>query len=180
MTAMTMPLTINETVLLPLNEQSRTDRHLGGRDFEKLSCDGSLSHLVVFECEILDKLLSVIGSVFHRHHAGTMLRSPRIKDHLEDLVLNVIGKHNVQHCFFVRLEYVSYHGIVSPLCRGAAFVWQQFKFSDRQQSPQDRTLIDGVHKMSVKHRDLVYFSFHNFLCAKLGDRFGFYKRRRVL
>ena len=73
------------------------ERHLRGRDFEQLGRDAGLTHLVVFEGEILDELIRVIGGVLHRHHSRAVLGRARVEDHLENLIGDIIRKHHVEH-----------------------------------------------------------------------------------
>ena len=74
-----------------------TERHLRRGNLEQLGRDTGLTHLVVFEGKILDKLIRVIGGVLHRHHPRAVLGRARVEDHLENLVGNIIRKHHVEN-----------------------------------------------------------------------------------
>src|SRR5215470_3845633 len=124
-----------------------TQRHLRGGDLEQLRGNTGLTHLVVLQGQILDKLLSIIGSIFHRHHSSTMLRGARIQNHLENLKLNIVRQHNTEELFGFRLENITEHRIdilfgLSGLCS-----FRQIKAADRQERLHNRTLADRVDKM---------------------------------
>src|SRR5438270_10615645 len=99
-------------VLLMVNWMQETDwlrlaeRHLGGGNFEEFGGDRSLTDLVVFERQVLDELLGVVGRALHRNHPRRVLGGTRVEDHLIDLKIDMVWKHGGEHLVYVRLEEI--------------------------------------------------------------------------
>ena len=78
-------------------EGKSTESHLGRGDLEEFGGDAGLAGLVVFESEILDESLGVVGRTLHGDHSGALLRGPRVEDHLVDREVEVVGKDGVEN-----------------------------------------------------------------------------------
>ena len=65
-------------------------RHRGAGDFQKFFGDVGLAQLVVFEREIFDELLGVVGRVFHRHHARAVFAGLGFQQNLENLKIQIV------------------------------------------------------------------------------------------
>ena len=141
---------------------------MGGGDFEQLCRNASLAHLVIFEGKILDELVRVVGRVFHRHHARAVLGSTRVEDHLENLILNVIRQHDIEHYLGGRLEDIAQHRIDIFICvPGGFFVFfRQAETADRQEGLHDRALINRVNEMRVEDRNVVHLALQKLFRAK--------------
>jgi hypothetical protein len=59
--------------------------HLCARDFQQFLGDIGLSELVVFEGQIFDELVGIVGGIFHRHHSRAMLAGFGFQQDLKDL-----------------------------------------------------------------------------------------------
>ena len=75
-------------------------------NLEQLGCDAGLTHLVVFQSKVFDKLIRVIGGVLHRHHSRAVLGCARVENHLKNLVRDVIRKHRIKNDLGAGLEHV--------------------------------------------------------------------------
>ena len=61
----------------------------GRGDFEKFGGDRALAEFVVFEGELLDELVGVVGGGFHGDHPGRVFGGAGFDVGLEDLVVHV-------------------------------------------------------------------------------------------
>src|SRR5436305_14743743 len=68
-----------------------TERHLAADDFEQFLGDIALAQLVVFERQVLDEILGVIGGVFHGDHAGALFAGLGIQQHLIEVDVQVVA-----------------------------------------------------------------------------------------
>src|SRR5262249_9197769 len=143
-----------------------TKRHLRRGDFEQLRGNSSLTHLVVFQRQLLDKFLSVISGIFHSHHPGTVLRGPRIQNHLENQKLDVVRQYDAEQLFGFWFKNISEHRIEILLHLFRLFSFREIEGTDGQKSLQYRVLADRVDKMCKEHRNLVDLSPQKFLNTK--------------
>ena len=67
-----------------------THRHLRGGDFQEFLGDVRLAQLVVFERQILDELLRVVGRIFHRDHARALLAGLGCEQNLVHLEIQAV------------------------------------------------------------------------------------------
>src|SRR5438132_8269613 len=107
-----------------------------------------------------------------------MLGSARVEDHLENLILNVIGQHAVEYRLGHRLENITEQWLNIFLGRFLVFL-RQIETADWQERLHDGALTDRIDEMGEEDGNLVDFAVKEFLRAKFRDRFGFDKRRRV-
>src|SRR5436190_5849969 len=156
-----------------------TECHLRCGDLEQLCCDAGLTHLVVFQGKVLDKLICIVGGVLHRHHSRAVLRRARVENHLKNLVGDIIRKHRIENDLGVGLEHVAYHWIDTFTFSLGGFAFRQIKTTNRQQCLHHGALANCVDKMCVEHRDFVDLVPQEFLHAKLRDRLRFNEGRFV-
>src|SRR5580765_2012237 len=78
--------------------------HLGGGDFQKFLRNVRLAKHVVFERQVLDELLGVVGRVLHRNHARAVLGGLSFEENLIKLEVQAVGKHRAQNLVRGRLE----------------------------------------------------------------------------
>src|SRR4051812_48664358 len=71
-------------ILLVFGERL-AERDLRGGDFENFGGDGGLADLVVFEGQVLDELLGVVGRILHRDHPRAVLGGAAVVEHLINL-----------------------------------------------------------------------------------------------
>src|SRR6266699_4370022 len=107
-----------------------------------------------------------------------MLRSARVEDHLENLILNVIRQHDVEHDLGLRFENITEHWI-DIFALGRFVLFRQIETADWQKRLHDRALIDRIDEMRVEDGNFIDFTVKEFLRAKFRDWLGFDKRWRV-
>jgi len=68
--------------------------HGGGcaGNLEDFIGDGRLARFVVFEGQILDELLGIIGGALHGDHAGAMLGGAGLEDFRVEFEMDVMGE----------------------------------------------------------------------------------------
>src|SRR4029079_14182574 len=102
--------------------------------------------------------------------ARAVLRSPRVEDHLVNLILDIVGQHEIQHVMRARLKNVTEHRIgrvrFGRLRSGSASCYLESKLADRKEYLRDRLLIDRVDKVGVNDGHLVNLTAEKFLDAE--------------
>ena len=112
-----------------------TQRHRGAGDFQQFLRDVRLAQFVVFERQVLDELLRVVGRILHRHHARAVLAGLGFQQNLVNLEIQVVRQQRAQHRLRVRLEQKFRRALQQLLAPSAAVHAGRdaFDFADRQE-----------------------------------------------
>ncbi len=151
---------------------------LGGGDFQNLVGDAGLAGLVVFQREVFDQVLGVVGGAFHGDHPGAVFGSAGAELGLENQVMDVSGQDGLQHGIRRGLEFHATFDRRERFVIGfnADFV-DAGEWQDREGGG---SLRESVNEARVEERDFVDGVIEEFLDAEFRDLLALWKSRALL
>ena len=129
--------------------------HVGAGDFEQFLRDAGLADFVVFECQVFDKLVGVVGGVFLGHHPGTVLARLRLQQDLVNLEIQIMRQQRTEHQVGGGFEQEFRRPFVQPGTAGRRLLQvclHGLYLADRQERAQLRLLRERVDEIRSRIR----------------------------